>query len=96
MTEKISNVHSLPKDEQRKVTRNSLSTVRPEMHGTIRVWTYPVITAAEIDMFIDLIEVSYGAWAISRYERTKWYTIEIMARTTTASANGVRVMSLPY
>jgi hypothetical protein len=60
MTEKISSVHSLPEDKQREVTRNSLSTVRPEAHDTIRVWTYPVITATEIDMFIDLIEVSYA------------------------------------
>ena len=56
----MSRVRSLGKDKQCKITRNSLRTVRPEVHGIIRVCTYPVITTAEIDMFADLIEVRYA------------------------------------
>lgn len=54
---KISTVNSLGENKKCKVTGNSLSTVRPEANEIIQVCTYPVITAAEIDMFVDLTEV---------------------------------------
>jgi hypothetical protein len=51
---------SLGKNKQRKITGDSLSTVRLEAHEITRVCTYPVVGKREVNMFRNLIDVSYA------------------------------------
>jgi hypothetical protein len=57
MMENAQRVHSLGENKERKIARNSLSTVRPGTHDIIWVCTYLVVGEGEINMFRDLIEV---------------------------------------